>query len=297
MILQRKILYKILFLLPIVVGCNSKKIFLHSGDVYSAGYYGYCNDSLGIYTKVFGDLDKNMFFNKKLDSKAKYVTKKISFNRKQDKILFYSDTKIENFYSVIGILKNKIDFTKYEKEHTDKGIFYKRVLFKKYGIYEAVFPINNKFFSLVLYEKKQEDKLINKFDYKAITNYTLELMAEKKCEKYNFNELSNSIFYSDSLGDYLTYKNLKDYQNDLNEKEMGYFLQYLATYYSFAKKYYQAEETFQKVFKNYYSDKKIELNSISKENLLDKIKNEKLVIFNEAHHFPVHRYLVGKLLK
>jgi len=52
--LQKKILYKILFLLPIVVGCNSKKIFLHSGDVYSTGYYGYCNDSLGIYTKVFG---------------------------------------------------------------------------------------------------------------------------------------------------------------------------------------------------------------------------------------------------
>jgi len=265
--------------------------------IYSTGYYGYCNDSLGIYTKVFGDFDKNMFFNKKLDSKAEYVTKKISFNRKQDKILFYSDTKIENFYSVIGILKNKIDLTKYEKEHTDKGIFYKRILFKKYGIYEAVFPINDKFFSLVLYEKKQRNKLINIFDYEAITNYTLELMAEKKCEKYNFNKLSNSIFYSDSLGDYLTYKNLKNYQNDLNKKEIGYFLQYLATYYSFAKRYYQAEETFQKVFKNYYFDKKIELNYISKENLLDKIKNEKLVIFNEAHHFPIHRYLVGKLLK
>jgi len=276
MILQKKILYKILFLLPILTGCNSKKIFLYSGDIYNAGFYSYCNDSLEIYTKVFGDFDKNMFFDENLDSKDKNVLRKIFFNRKQDKILFHSDTTIEGYYSVIGVLKNNIDFTKYKKEHTDKGVFYKRILFKKYGIYEAVFPINNKFFSLVLYEKRQGDELINRFDYKAITNYTLELMVEKKCEKHNFQKTSNSIFYSDSLGDYLTYKNLEDYQDNLNKKEIGYFLQYLATYYSFAKKYYQAEEAFEKVFKNYYYNKKIVLDSISKESLLDKTKNEKL---------------------
>jgi len=297
MIFKSKTLYKILFLLPIVIGCNSKKIFLHSGDIYNTGFYSYCNDSLEIYTKVFGDFDKNMFFDEKLDSKAKNVLRKTYFKRKRDKILFHSDTTIEGYYSVIGVLKNKIDSSKYQKEQTDKGVFYKRILFKKYGIYEVVFPINNKFFGLVLFEKRQGNELENRFDYKAITNYTLELMAEKKCEKHNFHKMSNFIFYSDSLGDYLTYKILEDYENSLNKKETSYFFQYLANYYSFAKKYYKAEEAFEKVFKNYYLDKKISLVPISEKDLFNKAKDNKLVIFNESHHFPVHRYLVGKMLK
>lgn len=244
-----------------------------------------------------GDFDKNMFFKQKISAETKRVLRNISFNQKEDKILFHSITTIEPYYNVIGSLRKNIDFTKYEKNNTDKGLFYKRILFKKNGIYEAVFPIDNIFFSLTFYEKTLDKELKNLPDYKGMTNYTLEAITEKKCEKENFHKLSNIYFHSDSLGDYLTYDKLKFFESRVNKKELGYFRQYLSTYYSFAQKYSEADTEFNKLFKSYYSDKKITLTPLNDKDLLNNIQSERLVIFSEAHHFPAHRYLIGKLLE
>lgn len=68
---------------PIIIGCNSQKIFLNSGDIYDTSYYNYCNDSLKIYSKLMGDFDKNMFFKQKISAETKRVLRNISFNQQR----------------------------------------------------------------------------------------------------------------------------------------------------------------------------------------------------------------------
>lgn len=57
-----------------------------------------------------GDFDKNMFFKQKISAETKRVLRNISFNQKEDKILFHSITTIEPYYNVIGSLRKNIDF-------------------------------------------------------------------------------------------------------------------------------------------------------------------------------------------
>ncbi len=122
-------------------------------------------------------------------------------------------------------------------------------------------------------------------------------IKEKKCDKEDFFEFSNTEYEMDSLKNYLTYKKLETKKDKINKKEKGTYYQYLATYLSLAGKNKEAEESFNVLLgkskpNTILSSKVVDINSI-----VENLKNEKLVIINEAHQIPKHRYFAGLLLK
>lgn len=287
-----------LLLLLLLNSCKSDSFLLQNGEAKSNMYTYYCNDSLGIYSKFFGDFSQEQFLSKSLSKDDKIVLKSIGFSKSDDKILFHSYTKIVPYYNVIGTLKANPKTNNYSKETKNSVSYFKKITFGKINTFELLFPIQNQFLSIVFYEKNDsgEKKLRNEIDYEKMTELTVEAIENKECGKENILSLSDEFFNEDKLGNYLAYKKIQQLEhNYLNTNDEGFYHQILATYLSFAHQHHESEIEFNK----FTNKKKSDFNSyaISPGILIDSIKTHQVVLFNEAHHKPKHRYLIGNLLK
>jgi hypothetical protein len=83
-------------------------------------------------------------------------------------------------------------------------------------------------------------------------------------------------------------------RNYYHKHQQWNFAQTIATYYSFAGDVNKSDSVFQKAT-NANGNFNYELKG-QVSNLITEISNHQIVIFNEAHHVPKHRYLVGMLL-
>lgn len=67
-----------------LTGCSGKKLFVRSGEARSGMFLTYCNDSLGVYAKFFGDFSQGEFTKKQLYKSDRYVLKKSGFDKKAE---------------------------------------------------------------------------------------------------------------------------------------------------------------------------------------------------------------------
>lgn len=293
------------FLLIIIlfINCDSKKLFIKNSEVKSSMYLFYCNDSLGLYSQFYGDFNQKEFLKNPLFKSDKYILRKTGFIKKQDRILFHSFTTLDPIYNVIGVLRSNFDRTKYEENLNNHITVYNRIYFGKYNAYEVLYPVKEKFLSIIFYEKNftGENKLKNILDYQKMRDFTLEALEKKHCGKENILNLANEAFNEDKQGNYLAYKRIKQVEsNYINTNEENFYRQILSTYLSFAQENEDAENEFNKLQKkNINNDFKKNFKSVptNTETLIDSIKSKQIVIFNESHNIPKHRYLVGSLLK
>jgi hypothetical protein len=86
---------------------------------------------------------------------------------------------------------------------------------------------------------------------------------------------------------------LSDYY--FKPQDRGVFLQALATYFSFSNNTHKSDSIWFLMRNNEINKKKIEKTGTI-QNLLQKTKNQQVVIFNEAHNAPKHRLFVSNLL-
>ncbi|OYU84722.1 MAG: hypothetical protein CFE24_05330 [Flavobacterium sp. BFFFF2] len=262
----------------------------------------YCNDSLNIYTQFFGDFNQNEFLKNPLFKGDKYILSKTCYVKKQDLILFHSFTTMEPIYNVLGVLRAKVDLSSYSINLNANAPTYYKTYFGKYNAYEVLYPVQNKTLSIIFYERNiaNENILKNIVDYERMRDMTFESLKNKYCGKEDIIKAANEYFNVDSKGNYLAYKKIKkDELNYTNTTEESIYRQILSTYLSFAQENAAAEQEFNKLQKNKITtDNKKNFNSteIETQTLIDSIKSQQLVIFNEAHHIPRHRYLVGTIL-
>lgn len=278
--------------------CKSISFLSQNGEAKSNMYTYYCNDSLRVYSKFFGDFSQEQFLKKALSKEDKIVLKKIGFSKSDDKILFHSYTTIVPYYNVIGTLKTSPSTADYSKETKNSISYFKKITYAKINTFELLFPLQNYFFSITFYEKNDsgEKKLINAIDYEKMLELTVEAIEKNECGKENILSLSDEFFNEDQHGNYLAYKKIEQLNhNYINTNEEGFYHQILATYLSFAQENAKAENEFNKYISNKNTD--FQSTPILTTTLTDSIKNDSFVLFNEAHHKPKHRYLIGSLLK
>lgn len=274
--------------------CSPKVGFLKNGKVYHDGYINYCYEEKEVYCQLFGDFDKSKFSEYKIDKSLKKILRKINFNSKEDSLLFQSSTVLEPKYYAVGILRKKIDEKNYVPELTQNGVLLTKTIFvKNIVIYETVYKLPNFFFSLLFYEKGKVIK--NTIDYQRMRELTVEALKNKNCGRINVADVANEIFNYDKKGNYLTYRWLGKEKNRYADADtkMSVYNQVLATYMNFAQVYDNSPLNFENELDNNYLTQK----HLSIEKLQDTLKNEKLILFNEAHHLAKHKYLVGILLK
>lgn len=294
----------LIVLILLFINCSSKKEFLKNGEVQTNMYLYYCNDSLNIYAQLYGDFNLNEMINQKLYKSDKYILRKTGFERKKDKLIFHSFTTMEPYYNVIATLKSDIIKDNYTIEITKNSTIYCKKYFGIYNAYEIIYQIKDKYFSLIFYEKNlnKQNQIKNFIDYCNMKEYTSQAIEKKFCGKENIISLSNEIFNEDVKGNYLTYKRLESLRNNyVNTNNEGIYQQMLAAYMSFAQENKKADLEFN-YNSNNKSKKKVSKNKTINKNieivdLIDTLKTKQIVLFNEAHHRPKNRYLLGKLLK
>ncbi|CAM4411108.1 hypothetical protein [Flavobacterium terrigena] len=289
----------------VLVSCSSdKKLFLKTGEVYYTESWNYCSDSLGIYNNMFNsyNVTNESFFKQKLKRFEKRLLKQMQFSILTDKILFHSINSSGKNSSTIGSLRKNVPLDKFEKMETPDGFAY----FKfdpKYKTREIVYPLNSgNYFSTLEYGfVKMTAAEIEKFDFKigALNTIKPNLLAIKNkiCDKENYFKLTKSYFDEDSLRNYLTYKPLEKRLNKTSKNEKWSLTQFLATYQSFAQKEVEANETWNSIASDGFKNLVYKNEPLSRNLILDKVKNEKLIMINEAHHSARHRYLTGSLLQ
>lgn len=295
----------------LLTNCSSnKKIFLKAGDISLSSSWNYCSDSLGIFNEFYGNYSENNknFFKKKLSKNEKKILKTTNFERAIDKVLYHSDfgNKKNKFHesSIIGIYKNNINLSDYQKIEVAEGVAFVKLDYVN-KVESIVYPLSNgKYFMDVYYPLgiSKKDGIPNHefvyFDSSLIQIQTnLSKIKNKKCISENFIELGNIHFSGDSLKDYTAYETFQSRIEKINKKEVWNFVQMYATYLSFAQKNKEANAVWNNFLGDGYKKKKIKKLNISINDVVKKVKNEKLVVINEAHHLANHRYLTGSLLK
>lgn len=300
---------KMFFLVILILSsCSSdKKLFLKTGEVYYTDSWNYCSDSLGIYNNMFNsfDVSNESFFKQKITCFEKRLLKKVQFSKLSDKILFHRvkpNRKNTVNNSIIGLFRKNVSLNGLEKIETHDGFAYFKFDTKN-RTREIVYPlIDGNYFSTLEYGfAKMTEQEIKNFNFTTGANNTikpnLKKIKNKICEKENYFELTKLYFNEDSLKNYSTYKHLENRLNKTSKNEKWALGQFLATYQSFAQKEVEANETWN-MFTSDGLQKLVYKNEPLSQNLiLDKIKNEKLVMINEAHHSARHRYLTGTLLQ
>lgn len=120
-------------------GCKSISFLSQNGEAKSNMYIYYCNDSLSVYSKFFGDFSQEQFLKKALSKEDKIVLKKIGFSKSDDKILFHSYTTIVPYYNVIGTLKTSPITADYSKETKNSISYFKKITYAKINTFDYFF--------------------------------------------------------------------------------------------------------------------------------------------------------------
>lgn len=290
--------FSFLVLIIVLNSCKTHYFLPAKGESKKTLYTYYCHDSLGIYSKFFGDFSQAQMSNPILSQVEKSILRKIGFQKNADFVLFHSQTNLAPYYNVIGILKKEANLSAFQKSSYNNSTYYHKTTFDLYTTYEILIPIHAHFFSIVFFEKNEtkSNRLQNEIDYQQMTELTLDAIQQKECGKENILAVADAFFNEEKAGNYLAFKKIKQVApNYIGTKDEGFYRQIVATYLSLAQENTEAEQEFA-----YYSGKQnLDFRSVplTINALADSIKNHQFVFFNEAHHKPKHRYLVGSLLK
>lgn len=300
----------VLFLL-IVTSCVSKYPVMDYGKLTrNDNQYYYYNDSLNLEL----DLVPSNY-------SEKGHRKIISFTRKEKKMLV--DLKINpesviflfkvlnrgtidgihypKLGKVVAFCQKQIDSSRYKiKSYHSHNFFFSEGFYKDNLYYEYVIPYSNSYYSLLFINHKRvyrNDFVKTPDIYNFVVDLTLEKIEKKEkwCEQTDqfLFSVADSIF--DKGNNYLTAEYLKRNMNCPFEKDRqkwGINKQMLATYYSFSGQYEKAEREFP--LKDVRPKK---LKKLERKKMQNIARENQFVLFNEAHHEPKHRYLVGSLLK
>ena len=120
------------------------------------------------------------------------------------------------------------------------------------------------------------------------------ILQNKRTEKKAVYKLFDDFFQSGEYNNYNAVDLVKSYgKNYYRPWEQGMYDQFLATYYSFAGNIDKADSVWCNLIRGKSDICFEETDNID---FMSKISDNQVVIFNEAHHVPKHRYLVGTLL-
>lgn len=260
-----------LLILIILYGCSDKISPYFESNTYINENSSVINDSLRFFHESYGDVN---FIKSKSALKKHLKTNKVPF----DNILVYGKTFIEPIYEYYILTDSK-------KAFKNKTYFQKDTL------------IGNHKFSFV---GIQLDKSYPLEDFGVLSknivsgeNYAKKLPSI--FEIITSNKLSNQFL-----------KGLTEFSNfpSYTEQEKWNKLQLQLTYASFLGQNAVYDELIQRWSPNKTNDtiasviKQKAVNGLEnvKREILEKSKNEKLVMFNENHFYPNHRTLLTKLL-
>jgi hypothetical protein len=287
--------YAFLVLFLSLISCG-KYTIVKNGKINQNMFLYYCNDSLNCYATLFGDFDLKKFQKPTLNKTDHSILKRSKIKPFDGKILFSSNTGLEPYYAVIGVVRNQIDINSYATIYQDSTVF-KKDVFGKFNIHEITYKTNSSYFSLLFYEKNETKKkvILNILDYDAMEAYTIDAIKNKDCSKEDIIKLANEYFTNEPSGNYLTFHYLKTLENNYQDTSNGIFRQILATYLSFASENNLAKIQFNKN-NSHKGNLKFEASETNLDELIQKIKDKQLVLFNEAHHDSRHRYLLGLFL-
>lgn len=131
-------------------------------------------------------------------------------------------------------------------------------------------------------------------------SYQLNLEAGKGKNPF---KIANRAFYSpDSIGNYLLpIERLSSIKDSLSEKrEKMIYLQAALTYHSFL----QNNGSFDSLIRKWYpkkekinSEDSLMLGTEARDTIINLAKDKRIILFNESHFLPKHRYLVSSFLK
>lgn len=260
-----------LILLIALYGCSDKISPYFESNMYINENSSVINDSLKFSHKSYGDVT---FIKSKSALKKHLKTNKVPF----DHVLLYGKTYIDPIYEYYILTDSKKTFK--SKNHFQKDTLIGNHTFTFIGI-----PLDNSNPSLdfkvlssnLILGKNYAEKLPSVFDIidsnkssnqflKGLTEFN-NFPSYTKQEKWN--KLQMQLTYASFLGQNTIYDELIQQWNPNKTND---------TIASVIKS--QATEGLEKV----------------KREILEKAKNEKLVMFNENHFYPNHRILLTKLL-
>lgn len=277
----------------------------------------YINDNLQFSTELSFN-DGNYSIPSFMDDREKRILKFTGFNHKQDTILYLGRG------SMLVLKEKEIDLDKFRvinlhdsvllKLRPNDGIhnFYRRTTVDKKHktfIINDLIPFDNRFLQRVEFLETDFNALIDPTDiddiiyfsedYKTKIRLTKEaynnLLRKKRIGVKNPYLLFEDNFKTDRLFNYRTPYILENRSNNYyTPEEKGFFDQMLATYYSFAGDINRSDSVWK-----HLSQSKESCNceqTGTKDDLLKIISQNRVVMFNEAHHVPTHRLLVSNLL-
>jgi len=260
------------FLLLIVLyGCSDKISPYFESNTYINENSSVINDSLRFSHKSYGDVN---FIKTKAALKKHLKTNNVPF----DNVLLYGKTYIDPIYEYYILADSKKVFK--NKNHFQKDTLIGNHTFTFIGI-----PL---------------DKSNPSEDFKALSSNLIsgENYAKKLPSIYDIIESNKSS--NQFLKGLTEFNNFPSYTN----QEKWNKLQMQLTYASFLGQNNVYEELIQRWSPNKTNDtitsviKQNGINGIEnvKREILEKAKNEKLLMFNENHFYPNHRILLTKLL-
>lgn len=261
----------ILIILIIIYGCSDKISPYFESNTYINENSSVINDSLKFSHKSYGDVN---FIKTKSVLKKHLKTNKVPF----DNVLLYGKTYIDPIYEYYILTDSK-------KNYRYKTYFQKDTLIGNHKFTFIGIPL---------------DKSNPSEDFKALSSNLVlgENYAEKLPSIYDViesNKASNQF-----LKGLTEFNNFPSYTN----QEKSSKLQMQLTYASFLGQNNVYNELIQRWSPNKTNDtiasviKQKGINGLKnvKQEILEKAKNEKLVMFNENHFYPNHRILLTHLL-
>jgi len=261
----------ILIILITIYGCSDKISPYFESNTYINENSSVINDSLKFSHKSYGDVN---FIKTKSVLKKHLKTNKVPF----DNVLLYGKTYIDPIYEYYILTDSK-------KNYKNKTYFQKDTLISNHTFTFIGIPL---------------DKSNPSEDFKALSSNLVlgENYAEKLPSIYDIiesNKASNQF-----LKGLTEFNNFPSYTN----QEKSSKLQMQLTYASFLGQNNVYNELIQRWSPNKTNDtiasviKQKGINGLKnvKQEILEKAKNEKLVMFNENHFYPNHRILLTHLL-
>ncbi|MCU6769790.1 hypothetical protein OCV73_12655 [Barnesiella propionica] len=294
-----KIKYFSSILLVLFVGCQSIKSPFHSNNRYIKDFYGlYYNDSLKISIDFFGDytaLNQSVVKRNEFNSCVNFIKKNYpDLKIKKENFIIKLKTEVEPwihctlFYTSQN---NTIQDTMLQSSYNNIILFTKKDIENK-RTYFLVFNLDKQYKSNNLFD------LLKAESSNIFSTLTIDENYNKSHPKSPF-AIAASAFIEDSANYIKPIKSLEDKKSNYKtEQEKNIWLQAVLTYNSFIKNNSQWEF----YLSEFYHPQDNTINSSIYDDdafnfLTEQIKGQQLVIMNEQHWQPKHRYLGNLLLK
>lgn len=286
-----------------ISGCTRIKFIDKGNNFLNDMTWNYYNDSLNITASIYGACDEKTILTKYLPCRDKKLLQKINYPLEKSTFLFYGVNRFGDWNTTyIFAFTPKPDLNDFYLDSiTEYGTAkYYYQLNRKYNASITHMPTERGYLSVVIHHDRYNSKLLKKImctkdelehvvRFNEPKNMTIEQLFPS-----SFQILSER-FIRYERPNYSACCFIENFSYETCPIRKGEYHQALATYLSFAGESRKALDEFSKLY-----DKKPSIlkgKEIAIDSLLAIAKQEKLVLFNEAHHASSHRYLLGRMLK